>query len=469
MDFVRSLFLVNQDLILFAYGLVFFVLGLAIAFQSRRNSRLDLARSLSWLAAFGLTHGFHEWGDLFIPLQATYLSEPIIQFLNVIQLSTLAISFACLFEFGVTLLRPAGHLRWLHGVPAGLLLVWAFVSFFVLLPLAPNLNAWHHTANALARYGIGFPGGLLAAFGLREQTQRYIAPLNVPHIIRMLRVAGVTLALYAVFGGLIGPLVDFFPGNWLNTTTFTRVVGVPPLIFRSLIGLVLAVTIIRALEVFEVETQRMIEAMEQQQILATERDRIARKLHDGAIQTVYTAGLLVESAHKLSAATPDSLVTQRLEKAVVVLNDAISDLRRNLKELHAVPSDKPLAAALSALARDPRFSSLMTITLELDLPADESLSPMRIDHVLAIVHEAFSNVARHAHATQVVLSARRVDEQLCLTLHDNGQGLNPEAVPGYGLRNMRDRARLLGGQIDITSANGKGTTVRLEVPWSDEE
>ena len=124
---------------------------------------------------------------------------------------------------------------------------------------------------------------------------------NVPRIVSTLRVAGLALVLYAFFGGLIPPPALFFPGDLLNTVSFEQALGVPALVFRSLIGLALAVTIIRALEVFEVETSRMIEAMEQQQILVGERDRIARDLHDGVIQTVYTAGFLVESAQKARA------------------------------------------------------------------------------------------------------------------------------------------------------------------------
>jgi TRAP-type C4-dicarboxylate transport system permease small subunit len=114
MTFIRTFLGLNHDIIVFVYGLVFFVLGLAIAIQSRHSSRLDLARSLSWLAAFGITHSLNEWGDLFIPIQAQYLSEPAIQFLDVIQLVVLAVSFACLFEFGVALLRPLGRARWLQ-------------------------------------------------------------------------------------------------------------------------------------------------------------------------------------------------------------------------------------------------------------------------------------------------------------------------------------------------------------------
>jgi hypothetical protein len=60
MDIWRDFFALNQTIILFIYGQVFFVLGLAITWQSRRHSRLDLARSLGWLGAFGLAHGLHE-------------------------------------------------------------------------------------------------------------------------------------------------------------------------------------------------------------------------------------------------------------------------------------------------------------------------------------------------------------------------------------------------------------------------
>ncbi len=65
----RTVFTYNRDIFIFIYGLTFLVLGLAIALQSRHSSRLDLARNLSWLAAFGFTHGLHELGDLFIPIQ----------------------------------------------------------------------------------------------------------------------------------------------------------------------------------------------------------------------------------------------------------------------------------------------------------------------------------------------------------------------------------------------------------------
>src|SRR5581483_7119363 len=328
MTYLHNLIANNREVILFVYGLVFFVLGFAIVLQSRRSSRLELARSLRWLALFGFAHALHEWGDLFIPIQSAYLSLAATRFLYVIQLILLAASFAFLFEFGVTLLNPPGRARWLHGLTVGLMAGWMFVIFFVVLPFIPDFITWHHTANALARYFIGFPGGLLAAYSLRHQTFKRIAPLNAPIIVNTLRIAGISLFIYGILGGLIPPPVAFFPGNLVNTNSFENIFGVPPLIFRSLIGLILAVTIIRALEIFELETERRIEHLEQQQIVSAERERIARELHDGAIQKVYTAGLLVESAARL--AQGETELSSRLERAKTVLNDSISDLRRNL-------------------------------------------------------------------------------------------------------------------------------------------
>jgi signal transduction histidine kinase len=466
---LRELFTINHDVILFGYGQVFFVMGLAIALHSRRYSRLDLARSMQWLAAFGIIHGIHEWGDLFIPLQIPYLGQPALRALNIAQLLSLGVSFACLFEFGMSLLRSLigkrleAALRWL---PFGALLVWFAVSFFALLPLMPDYAVWQRTSNALARYCIGLPGALLAAYGLRRHALERITPLGVPHIVQSLRIAGFALLFYAVAGGLIVPPVPFLPGNWLNTTNFFEATGLPILVIRSVVGLVLAVTVIRALEIFDVETERMIEKMEQQQILASERDRIGRELHDGAIQLVYTAGLLVDSAHKI--APPDSPIASRLERAVAVLKDAVTTLRRNLGELRTESSVSSLGERLRQLATDSRFSSFVDVSLRCEVLDCDAFSPARADHVLAVVNEALSNVVRHAHAQKVLITAACGEGRLHVTIQDDGTGLPNEPHPGYGLRNMHDRARLLGGSLDVRNAGRHGLLVALDIPWRDE-
>src|SRR5215216_1082196 len=359
----------NKEIFLFVYGLGFFILGFAIILQVQQSSRLELARSLRWLAAFGITHALNEWGDLFIPIQARYLQHGAIRLLEVLQLFLLAVSFAALFEFGISVLSPFNLAKSVHWLPSALLGCWIFLAFFIVLPLEHNLETWHHTANALARYLIGFPGGLLAAYGLRLHAIRRIKPLNVPAIYNTLRIAGISLGIYALLSGLIPPPVNFFPGSLLNTVTFEKQIGIPTILFRTVISLIIAASVIRSLEIFTLESQRKIEELEQQQIINSEHERLARELHDGAIQKVYTAGLLVEAAARQT--DPNGELGLRLERAVVVLNDAITDLRHNLVELNrsdTLIADQSVAQLLNDVEQNPHYNTLVNISLGLNVP-----------------------------------------------------------------------------------------------------
>jgi len=467
MNVIHTFFEVNRSILYFIYGLSFFVLGLVTALQSRQYTRLDLARTLKWLAAFGFIHGIHEWGDVFIPIQQGYVSAFTYRSLHRLHLIILGVSFACLMEFGVALLRTLDYPEWLHLIPGGILAVWFFVCFFPLAERYSNFMVWHDVTNALARYFIGFPGGILAAFGLRAHAQHRIKSLDVPFIMRMLRLTGIGLVLYGFSSGLITPAVPFFPGNVLHYANVKQWLLFPMPVFRTLIGIGLTLTVIRVLEIFDVEIDRLLEKMEQEQIRAAERNRLSRELHDGVIQKVYTAGLLVESAHRISQTQPAD-VDERLEKVENILRDAVEDLRSNLVELYQPAREQSLMEALESLVEDPRFQTFVDIKTELIFPRGLYLSPMRCDHVSGIVQEALNNIVRHAQASKVELSGHIEEGRLLIQVKDNGQGIPDHLEPGYGLRNMRDRARLLGGEVELQNAEGGGTIVALEIPVEDD-
>jgi len=467
MNIFTIFFETNQAIIFFAYGLAFFIMGLVVALQSRQSSRLELARSLNWLAGFGILHGLNEWGDLFIPIQSAYLSTPVANLLYVIQLILLALSFMCLFAFGVSLLKHYGVNRWLAAAPTVSFVIWMFVTFFILTLFYQDQTTWHHISNALARYFIAFPGGLLAAYGLREHAKRRILPLKVPTIYNALRISGVALSLYAILGGLVTPPVPFWPGNIVNSETIGNWIGIPPLAFRAVIGLLLSISTIRALEIFKLETDQRIEALERDSILNAERERLARDLHDGAIQKAYTAGLLVQSAIK--SVEPHSEVSTRMNRAAAALKDAVSDLRSNLETLHEGTSApiEPLVDLLKHVATDSHYTTMVNIEVETNLTADSKLSPVQSGHVMRIVSESMSKVLRHALARTVRIIANRDGEALRIEIKDDGNGIIPSSSVGYGLQNMRDRARQLNGALEINSQPGKGTQVVLEIPWKD--
>ncbi|MCB0203584.1 MAG: hypothetical protein KDH89_02045 [Anaerolineae bacterium] len=464
---MRNWFELNRTIVLFIYGQVFFVLGLAIFWQSRRHSRLDLARSLGWLGAFGLIHGLHEWGIIFIPLQAAYLSPAWVDVLLMAQVFLLAFSFFCLFQFGVVLLSSlVPRLRWTIAVPGLLLLGWTTVFLW-----ESQVSLWPPKqlvlyANIWARYLLGFTGALVAALALWRQAH---LPVQVPgyqRIGRNFEVASISLFVYAVLTGLLGPAAVFFPANTLNAQLIVAMLGIPVEVLRSTAGLVLLIAIVRGLLVFDVEVDRRIEDMELAQILTAERQRISRELHDGAIQTVYSAGLIAESVRKRMQ--EEDPLAPRVDRVVVALQQAVRDLRQFIIELEPAATASDLEVELHRLANDPYLQSLAEVSVAVTLDDNESLSPARTAHVVAIMNEALNNVARHAQARHVWITARQHNGHLKLAVADDGVGFSHrDYQTGFGLRNMRDRARILGGSLLIEPREPRGTIVQIAVPWED--
>jgi signal transduction histidine kinase len=370
-----------------------------------------------------------------------------------------------LFQFGAELLSE----RWPPILSIPIIITSILSVFFIVVAFEGNigLGSWQQQATIWLRYLLGFPGAMLAALGLRHHAMQHIKPLNLNHIYRMLRIAGIAMIIYGVFTGLVVPAGEFFPANWLNDSLPVKWVGIPIPVFRSLAGLVLTVTIIRALEVFDLEIDDRLEKLEIEQSLVAERERIGRELHDGAIQQVYTAGLIIESARR--KIEDDNSVTQKLDRAVTVIDQAITSLRAYMKELRQEPTPFSLIQGLEEQADDPRFKSLMDVHLSSALPFDLELEPIETTHILAISSEALSNAARHAQARKVEVGAGVENGRLIITVADNGRGFQEKgASGGYGLRNMRDRARLLGGELTIASNPGQGTTIILTVPLEEE-
>lgn len=459
----RQFFELNSSLVFFVYGQVFFVLGLAIALQSRKHSRLALSQSLGWLALFGVTHGVHEWGHVFIPLQEQYAGPVGLAVLRLGQGILLALSFSFLFQFGAELLRE--RWPWLTAVPLLLTVLWGLL--FVIPGVAISGIQATPLPSIWARYLLGFPGALLAAWGLRYQAERQIKPLKLYPIYRTLRLAWLALVAYAILAGLIVPAATFFPANLLNHELLLAWFGVPVYVFRSLTGLVLTLAVIRVLEVFDLEVEQRIEQLEMEQSLLAERERIARDLHDGNIQQVYTVGLIMESAQHKLPADPEK-AAERITQAMTALNDVIASLRAYMNALHREPPELPLDEGLRRFATDARYTGLIAIEVDLDrLPALE-LNSAQINHVLAIVNEALANAARHAQARRVQIAAAQSNGDLQLTVRDNGRGFAPgPEQEGYGLRNIQDRARLVGGRISINSQPGQGTTITLTMPCKE--
>ena len=122
---------------------------------------------------------------------------------------------------------------------------------------------------------------------------------------------------------------------------------------------------------------------------------------------------------------------------------------------------------MQELAQDPCYTSLVNISLKNGSQGPDEFPPEQVGHIRSIMVEALSNVVRHANARHVQISCTHISSELVLEVTDDGQGIYDRTYSGYGLRNMRDRARLLGGRLEVASWPGKGTTIRLVAPWEE--
>jgi signal transduction histidine kinase len=468
---MTELFQTNRGIFYFVYGQAFFVLGLAVALQSRRHSQLGLARHLWLLATFGILHGLYEWGTVFIPLQQTYLQAGVVDLLRVLQLGLEAVSFLALFQFGIELIALAPpHRGKLRSLPVLALFVWlAGVSILEALS-AQSFVEFFDIADSVTRYLLGVPGGIAAALGLWQQAQQ-VRRMNIPRIADYLGGSSLAFGLYAVLSAIVPP-GDFFPATVLNYSSVLRAIGIPVPVFRAACGILIAYLIIRAMEIFDVETDRFLEEAAQARAVAADRERIGRELHDGIIQSLFAAGLTLEDA-ALTVGESPAHAQSRIGEVIDSLNRTIRDIRSYILDLRSHADTGDWQTDLGELVRAFRLHTLIETDFRVEGTRRDGLPTDVSRQILAITREALTNVKKHAQATRVEVTLAYRPEGMELEVRDNGIGLSPgdqaATTAGgehQGMRNMQERATMMGARFKIGSAEPHGTVARLCVPYA---
>jgi PAS domain S-box-containing protein len=201
-----------------------------------------------------------------------------------------------------------------------------------------------------------------------------------------------------------------------------------------------------------------------------ERELTAMDLHDGLIQSLYALVLTLDARQRDLTHPSGTAARDALEAARQDLERVIEETRSYLFNLRAqkfVPSD--LGSGLRLLADAIRLNGNAIVDLQLDADAEKLLEAEVRGHLLYLAREAISNVLRHAQARTVRLSVARAGDRMVLTVSDDGRGFDTSSrapAGSHGLRNMAERARLVGGRLDIQSTIGQGTRVRFEAPTS---
>lgn len=192
-----------------------------------------------------------------------------------------------------------------------------------------------------------------------------------------------------------------------------------------------------------------------------ERRRLARDLHDGTGQVLIAAALHLDLALQCA---DEASMRQRLSTGRALVDDAVNELRALSRDLHPPTlAQFGLAETLQVLAR-----SLSSHELDIDTRLGEQLADLRPDlaiGVYRIAQAALANVVRHARARHAALAIHCGEGQLMLEVTDDGVGFQPSTTDnGVGLLSIRERAESLGGRVELDSAVGRGTRLRVTLP-----
>ncbi|MCB5274869.1 Redox sensor histidine kinase response regulator DevS [Arthrobacter sp. SO5] len=204
-----------------------------------------------------------------------------------------------------------------------------------------------------------------------------------------------------------------------------------------------------------------VHRLREELLVFTDRDRIARDLHDLVIQRIFAAGLSVQS---LTRFTRDELATERIRNITGELDEAIRSLRDTIYSLKSSSDGAELLSGrIRRVTRSTAKSMPFAPRLTLTGPVD-AITPDKADNVVAVVSEGLSNAIRHSGADTISVSVGVIKGRVTVVITDNGSGF-AEPEKRNGLVNLEDRARMLDGECAITSAPDAGTSLEWSVPF----
>jgi signal transduction histidine kinase len=484
-----EIFTRNIIIVYFFYGLSFFIMGLAVLLEFGHSSKLDFARALRPLIGFGLIHGSHEWFEMFLIIQDRTSGPVTAPWVLPVRLIALAASFLFLIAFGARLITGPGKPKLYLGMLSTITAIWVIGLLGVVFNDS-NVETRAIAADVYTRYALAIPGVALTVWGLILQRRKFIQ-IGMSNIGRDVLLAAVAFGLYGGIGQLFASRSIIFPSGILNSDVFLRIFGFPVQVFRAVVATMAAVFITRSLRAFEVESNQRIAELRNAQVAEqqrldnlraellhktviaqeSERQRIARELHDETGQTLTALGMGLRGMSETISINRNRAIEQanELEKLATA---GVEELQRLVSGLHPPQlDDLGLLAALRWYTSD--ISDRTGIIINI---INQGKKPKLSSDVRAVVfriaQEAITNVVRHARATKIDIQVDYSEDNIYLRVEDNGEGFNTDEVmkkkPGkptaWGLLGMAERALLVGGTCNIFSHPGKGTLIEVNVP-----
>lgn len=342
---IISRFLVqNITIVFFFYGLAFYSMGLALMLVGRRTSKFRLALAIRPLAYFALLHGINEWMDMVQRIAELELDIILPMWYQWAQLAILVVSFLMLLIFDLVLLSPQSTAYHRIGNTVSLMFVFWLANVLVVTGVyrltLPEILV---VGDILARYLLAVPASLFGAWALFKQ-QKTMRRHQMPQYGRDLMISAAALLAYGVLGQFFVAKTFLFPSNYINSEIFLQVFGIPVQLFRGGVATIIAIYMVRAVNVFEMESQRKLAVAQYEKLQAqraaieTERriNREKDKLNEELRLKTQELSVLLEVSNLLALPVDPHRQTQNAlqyivnslmfpDAGVLLLNDRQSD------------------------------------------------------------------------------------------------------------------------------------------------
>lgn len=472
MSILYRFFELNENIVIFVYGVIFFLMGFGILLKNRQHSRFNLAKSLHWLALFGIFHAFADWGHMFIPIQKAFASEQTYVVLRTVRVIINTLSFMFLLQFGISLWIYTKNI-WnkLKYLPLFLFIFWfaQLILYKTLLNIPGDELLWVRVSDIWSRYIIAFPGAFISSYAIILQKDQF-TKYGYFNFVKVLYLASISLMIYGIVAGVIVPQGPINLANVVNAELFFLMTGLPIEIIRAFSGLLMSISILNIIRVFDREYINRLQESEKEKAIFEERNRIAQDLHDGIIQSMYATNLQMEVINHLIVEDPE----QASEKLTICLsrrNQIINQIREYIGELkRATDANYSLKERITEIFDELNIKDKLKVKFVYNND-DDKLSVTKLYHLTLIIKEALSNVMKHSDAKNLSLNIERTLTKITIIIKDDGRGFNIEQHHSnsklgmkQGIANIKERVKSLNGQLDIESIQNKGTTLSIEVP-----
>jgi signal transduction histidine kinase len=399
-------------------------------------------------------------------------------------------SFTCLMTYGILTFRQPGYHPTIWR-KVGLLAVFVYggailtsASVAYRLPDFLQLDL----LDSLSRYLLAVPGAVLASLALLFQS-RLAKKEGQGKISIYLVMAGIGFGFYALTQLIVHPL-EMIPAQFINTVSFRALTGLPIQAVRSVVAVLITISLFRATHQAETERREQLVEAQQQRLEALERvqeelvkkevlrrellrhvvqaqeevrARIARELHDETAQTLAAFSLDLAAIQVHMPENPECKhLSSQLQAHCKEMSQGLYRLVNDLRP--AQLDDLGLVPAIQFLVDQHTKSNGMEIRLEVKGDV-RRLDPITETVLFRVTQEALTNIVRHAGTKKARILLHYQKQEILLTVSDAGVGfdLNQRFPPprGWGIAGMRERIEAVGGQLTIESAPGQGTSVTV--------